>query len=186
VGHRFDPKHLHRLDNPERRKALPPDEVLGLLDVQKNMTVADIGCGPGYFTLPLAQMTEREVFALDVSEEMLDVLSDRARQAGASNITPILSPAENIKLADDSVDGLICSLVLHEVDDLSQTLSEFKRILKPGGTMLLVEWDKKPMDIGPPLHIRIAPEELLNHVATLEMAGTVTRPNPNQYIIVAR
>lgn len=185
MGHRFNPEHLERLDNPERRKALPPEEILRLLEVDLRTTMADIGCGPGYFTIPLARMTEEEVYALDVSPEMLDALSERASEAGLDNIKGVLSNAERIELPDNSVDGLLCSLMLHEVDDLPRTMQEFQRILRPGGKMLLIEWEKQPMDMGPPVEIRISSDELLEHVQALGMHGQVTKPNPDQYVVLA-
>ncbi len=185
MGHRFDPKHIEKLDNPERRKALPPEEILKLLDVADGMEIADVGCGPGYFTLPVAHMTKGTVYAVDVSPEMLNILHERAEQAGLSNISLVESPAERIALPDDSVDRIICSLVLHEVDDLTQTLSEFKRILRADGKVLLIEWEKKPMDMGPSLEERIEPDELLREVTSLGFRCQTTSPNPNQYVIVA-
>lgn len=183
-GHRFDPKHMEKLVNPERRKMLPPEEILKLLDVQTEHTVADIGCGPGFFTIPLATVAE-DVYGVDVSPEMLRMLKERADEQGLNNITLVESPAEHIALADAAVDRAICSLVLHEVDDLAQTLSEFKRILRSGGKLLLIEWEKKSAEMGPPLHIRLAPDELLAALAQAGFKGAVSRPNPEQYIIVA-
>ncbi|MCL6442654.1 MAG: methyltransferase domain-containing protein [Alicyclobacillus sp.] len=125
MGHRFDPKHVEKLDNPERRKMLPPDDILRLLDVHEDHTVADIGCGPGYFAIPLARLTRATVYGLDVSPEMLGLLRDKAKHEGITNLSLVESHAERIKLPDDSVDRIICSLVLHEVDDIRQALSEW-------------------------------------------------------------
>lgn len=126
MGHRFDPKHVGKLDSPERRKMLPPDDILRMLDVQKDHTVADIGCGPGYFTIPVARLSKATVYGVDVSSEMLCLLKEKAEYEGIANISLVESPAEHTTLSGDSVDRIICSLVLHEVDDLRQTLSEFK------------------------------------------------------------
>ncbi|GMA64268.1 class I SAM-dependent methyltransferase [Alicyclobacillus fastidiosus] len=141
MGHRFDPRHVEKLDSPERRKMLPPNETVKMLDVQRGHTVADIGCGPGYFTIPLARLA-MNVYAVDVSPEMLHLLKEKAAHEGTRNISVVESPAEHLTLPDHTVDRVICSLVLHEVDDLKQTLSEFKRILRPGGKVLLIEWEK--------------------------------------------
>ncbi|GMA60344.1 class I SAM-dependent methyltransferase [Alicyclobacillus fastidiosus] len=185
MGHRFDPKHVEKLDNLERRKMLPPNDIVKMLDVQQGHTVADIGCGPGYFTIPLARLP-RTVYAVDVSPEMLHLLKERAAYEELENITLVESPAEHTTLPDHSVDRVICSLVLHEVDDLKQTLSEFKRILRPGGRVLLIEWEKKPMEMGPPLEERLSAESLLREAEALGLHGEISYPNPNQYIIVAQ
>lgn len=57
------------------------------------MEIADVGCGPGYFTLPVVHMTKGTVYAVDVSPEMLDILHERAEQEGLSNISLVESPA---------------------------------------------------------------------------------------------
>jgi ubiquinone/menaquinone biosynthesis C-methylase UbiE len=81
VGHRFDPKHIEKLDNTNAEKRYP-EEILKLLDVADGMEIADVGCGPGYFTLPVAHMTKGTVYAVDVSPEMLNILHERAEQEG--------------------------------------------------------------------------------------------------------
>lgn len=184
MGHRFDPKHIAKLDSPERRKMLPPEEILKQLDIQPGHTVADIGCGPGYFTIPIASVAQT-VYGVDVSTEMLGLLKGKADEQGLRNISMVESAAEHIELPDHSVDRVICSLVLHEVDDLSQTLLEFKRILRTGGKLLLIEWDKKPMDMGPPFDERLTPGDLLQVVEQIGLQGEISFPNPNQYMILA-
>ena len=183
LGHRFDPKHVERLDNPERRKMLPPDDILAHLAIESTSVVADIGCGPGYFTIPAARMTEATVYGVDVSTEMLRILDERTTQQGLTNISTLESKAEHVALPDHSVDRLICSLVLHEVDDLLQTLKEFKRILHPNGKVLFLEWEKKSMEVGPPLHERIEAEELLRLVKLAGFRCEASSPNPFQYML---
>ncbi len=56
---RFNPQHLHKLDNPERRKSLPPDKLLDLLKIRDTDTVLDLGAGTGYFTLPASWLCEK-------------------------------------------------------------------------------------------------------------------------------
>lgn len=185
MNHRFNPKHVEKLDNPERRKTLPPDDILKMLDVQNDHTVADIGCGPGYFTVPLARLSAA-VYGVDVSSDMLGLLQQKAADQGIDNIFFSESHAEHISLSDNSVDRLICSLVLHEVDDLRQTLSEFQRIIRVGGRILLIEWEKQETaTMGPPVGIRIDSEVLLAEVEAIGLRGEISHPNSDQYIIVA-
>ncbi|MCL6442672.1 MAG: class I SAM-dependent methyltransferase [Alicyclobacillus sp.] len=86
MGHRFNPAHVDRLLGDERRKLLPPERVLSELDIRMDSTMADIGCGPGYFTLPAAEATTANVYGVDVSPEMLGYLMSRARENGIHNI----------------------------------------------------------------------------------------------------
>ncbi|MBX6353157.1 MAG: class I SAM-dependent methyltransferase [Thermoflavifilum sp.] len=114
MGHRFNPKHVERLLNEERQKLLPPEMILERLGVEPSHVVADIGCGPGYFSLPLAQMS-RAVYGVDVSAEMLDLLARRAAEAGVCNVESIQAPAEHIPLPDASVDRMLCAFVLQSM-----------------------------------------------------------------------
>lgn len=185
MGHRFNPKHVEKLDNPERRKLLPPDDIITLLGVKDDDVIGDIGCGPGYFTLPLAKRCA-SVYAVDVSPEMLELLRERAAAENLNNITYVESTAEHVNIPDQAVDCVICSLVLHEVDDLKQTLSEMKRMLRADGKILLIEWAVKEMEMGPPISERLAEDVLLREVEALGLRGSISYPNPNQYILLAQ
>ncbi|SFV05782.1 class I SAM-dependent methyltransferase [Alicyclobacillus macrosporangiidus] len=185
MGHRFNPKHVERLLNEERQKLLPPETILERLGVEPSHVVADIGCGPGYFSLPLAQMS-RAVYGVDVSAEMLDLLARRAAEAGVCNVESIQAAAEHIPLPDASVDRMLCAFVLHEVDDLKQTLAEFNRLLKPEGRLMVIEWEKKSMDMGPPVSERIDMAELTSLVEDAGFHTKCWQPNPYHYIILAR
>ncbi|WP_027414729.1 class I SAM-dependent methyltransferase [Aneurinibacillus terranovensis] len=185
MGHRFDPSLIAKLDNPERRKFLPPDEILSLLEIKKQDDLADIGCGPGYFTIPAAYLTSGAVYGVDVEPKMLETLKEKAAAAGVKNITPIQSDAENIRLPDGSVDKAICSQVLHEVDDLDKSIHEMKRILRPNGKLLIIEWEKKETESGPPLAERLGTSFLQKKFEQAGFQTQITKPNPNHYIIIA-
>ncbi|KYP80064.1 class I SAM-dependent methyltransferase [Ferroacidibacillus organovorans] len=181
MGHRFDPAHVDRLLSAERMKLLPPDETLQLLDVRETDDVADIGCGPGYFSLPLAAKTKGSVYCVDLSSVMLSYVQKRAAEANCQNVTTVESPAESIALPDHSVDRILCSFVLHEVDDLSQSLKEFIRILKPSGKMLLIEWEKKESEFGPPIHHRLSSASLGAALTELNVSHQLHHLNPVHY-----
>ncbi|GGJ03385.1 methyltransferase type 11 [Alicyclobacillus cellulosilyticus] len=170
--------------NPERRNLLPPETILQQLDIVPEHVVADIGCGPGYFSLPLAQLSST-VYGVDVSQEMLDILAQRAAAAGVHHIQLIRAPAEQIPLPDATVDRALCAFVLHEVDDLQQTLAELHRLLKPDGKLMIIEWDTKPMDMGPPLDERMDMEELAKQVQAAGFYTETRRLNPYHYMVLA-
>ncbi|MFX4303210.1 class I SAM-dependent methyltransferase [Alicyclobacillus tolerans] len=181
MGHRFNPAHVDRLLSEERRTILPPEPILSQLDIQSMHTVADVGCGPGYFTLPAAQMTQSSVYGVDVSSEMLAYLTDRAKEENMPNIIPIQSSAEQIDLPNESIDRLLCSFVLHEVDNLQKVLSEFQRIIKTDGKMLFLEWEKKMTGFGPPVDERLDAETLEAHIKEMGWRSQRFQPNTNHY-----
>ena len=140
--HRFDPKDAARLDNEWRRSALPPHAALEALGLRETDTVLDVGCGIGYLAFPAADFIgpTRKVYAMDVSEVMLDEMDRRIRVQNVPNVVAYLTDGKDWKLGDASVTFVLCSTVLHEVDDTTAFLSEAKRVLKPGGRIGIVEW----------------------------------------------
>ncbi|MFZ3579785.1 class I SAM-dependent methyltransferase [Virgibacillus sp. DJP39] len=90
----------------------------------------------------------------------------------------VVSDLENIQLDDDSVNKVIVSLVIHEVTNISKALDEIKRILKPGGQVLFIEWEAMETESGPPLHERIDSQELTQRLEKNEFEVEVVQLNP--------
>lgn len=159
--HKFDSKNKSKLDNEWRRQNLPPSKTLERIGLKPSDTVADIGCGIGYFSIPAAEMlTDRnKVFALDTSEEMLTEVEKRALVAGVSNVVTINTEEYDLKLPNDSITFALLVNVLHEINDRKRFIGEIKRILKPEGRLAVVEWKKEDMEMGPPTGHRIGFDE---------------------------
>ncbi|WCK56491.1 class I SAM-dependent methyltransferase [Aneurinibacillus sp. Ricciae_BoGa-3] len=94
MGHRFDPSLI---GNWTTRKEENFFRLMKSYLFKKQDKLADIGCGPGYFTIPAACLTSGTVYGVDVEPKMLETLKEKAA-AGVKNITPIQSDAENIQL----------------------------------------------------------------------------------------
>ncbi len=168
---RFRPSQMHRLEDPDRLAWLPPAEVLAHLSLQPGYTVADIGAGTGYFTLPIASAvgSAGRVLAVDVSPEMLDRLRARLAEAGLSSVDCVEAEASATTFPAGSCDVALLANVWHEFDDHAAVLDEVRRILRPLGRIALLDW--RP-DVerhhGPPLEHRIAPDVA---AASLTRAG---------------
>lgn len=161
MPHKFDPNRKARLDSPERRRLLDPDRILPLLPLKPDQTVADIGCGTGFFSLPLAQRLPRgKVYAVDVSPEMLEVVREKLAQSPANNMEVVLSRDTDIPLPAASLDGALLSVVVHENDDRPGFLRAVEKLLKPGAWVAVIEWEKREMAEGPPQAERVAREEV--------------------------
>ncbi|MDQ7093522.1 methyltransferase domain-containing protein [Desulfosporosinus sp. PR] len=160
-------QHWHKLDNEQRRILLPAKDILKRLDIARGMVLADVGCGIGYFALPAANMLgeEGKVFALDVSDTMLEELSKRVMAEGLSNVIPMKIEHEKNPLETNSVDIALLAFVLHEVNDPKTTLSEVHRVLLPKGRLAILEWDKKETPVGPPVNHRIDRAYVLDMLA---------------------
>jgi len=125
---------------------LNPSEVLKQLRLEKEMVAADFGCGSGGWVLPLArQLEEGKVYAIDILEEPLSALKGRAKLEKIFNIEIIRSNVEaknGSKLSNNSCDLVLMTNLLFECENKKNVLEEGKRVLKPGGKILVVDWIK--------------------------------------------
>jgi ubiquinone/menaquinone biosynthesis C-methylase UbiE len=161
MAHKFDPKQVHKLDNPERLKTLPPEDTLDLLGISEMMTVVDLGAGSCYFSLPTARRVgpQGKVYAVDIHRELLDLCVERASEQGVGNIEVVLAEETSVPLPSGVADAVLVVNVLHELEDSRASLAEMARLLNPQGRLLVVDWKKEEMEMGPPLHARFSPEE---------------------------
>jgi len=133
-------EHAGWLSSSLRRLAQDPGRILRDM-VKPGDTVVDLGCGPGFFTLPLADAVGEtgRVIAVDLQQEMLDKLWARAERAGlVSRIHLHRCPADAIGL-ETRAEFVLSFYMLHEVPDKKRFLEEVHGILKEGGRYLLVE-----------------------------------------------
>lgn len=127
-------------DNPLRKRFQDPDRILAGL-VSEGMTVADIGCGMGYFSVAMARMVgpRGRVMAVDVQQMMLDLCRKRAFRADVGDrISTILAAPDNIKLPGP-VDLVLAFWMVHEVKDIPRFFGQVAAVLRPGGTMIVAE-----------------------------------------------
>ncbi|MGH2505303.1 MAG: class I SAM-dependent methyltransferase [Ktedonobacterales bacterium] len=159
---RFDIRKRQRLLSEEREAALQPEKLLRDLGLSEGMTFADIGCGPGFFTIPAAKIVGEHGHALaaDIQGEMLSTVRSRALEHGLSNVRIVKTNDREIPIAPGSCDYALLAFTLHEIEHRASFLHRAARTLKPGGRMIIIEWDKAQGPIGPPLEDRITPEEL--------------------------
>ncbi|WP_019552306.1 class I SAM-dependent methyltransferase [Propionispira raffinosivorans] len=169
--HKFNPANQHKLDNPERRKLLPPEETLSRFGLAEGDSIADIGCGTGYFTLSAARVvgTQGKVYALDIMPEMLEIARAKAKEKNFKNIEFIQTKETDFILPDAAVERALACLVVHEADDPIAFFQEVKRILQIGGHFYIIEWTRQENSkMGPPLEHRIDGKALST---VLEQAG---------------
>ncbi len=156
----FDPVRLAEMEE-HRRRILPPEEILPDIVTSGDLTLLDMGCGVGFFSIPAAKLLSRgKVYAVDLQEGMVDATMRRARESGISNIEGIAAPAADVPLPAASADVVLMSMVLHDIDEKAETLREIDRLLKPQGTLFIIEMDRGTSELGPPQEIRITPDAL--------------------------
>ncbi|MFB6342104.1 class I SAM-dependent methyltransferase [Saccharicrinis sp. FJH62] len=161
----FDPKKLLKLESEDRYKAVPPKETLIKTGLKPEYSVADIGCGTGFFSIPAAKyVSPNKVVAADISAEMLNFVNSRKIDEEIKNIDVVKMEPMIIPLPDNTFDFTFCSFVLHEVPHPEKYLSELLRITKPGGRVVILEWQVIETPSGPPVNIRIEPEKLNEYI----------------------
>ncbi|HET9682702.1 MAG TPA: methyltransferase domain-containing protein [Gemmatimonadaceae bacterium] len=185
-GHKFPAEKWERLVSPERQSLLVPDRLLEQFGVHEGMTVADLGAGPGFFTFPLATRVGAAglVYATDISPEMLSVLESRGLPP---QIRPILAGESRIPIPDGIVDLALLAFVLHELVHPEAFLHEVRRILRPTGRLVVLEWQRREEEMGPPMHERLSQ---VRSAALLAAGGFIVsedgEANASQYYLVAR
>jgi len=153
---KFDPERMAYLESEERRQLLDPPSLLAHFGIQQGWTVADVGCGPGFFTFPLAELVGvgGRVYGIDEEPMMVARLEERIKELDVRNVSAVLSAEDSIPLADNIVDFALLSMVLHELYGPS-TLLETRRILRQDGSLAVVDWRKKDEPYGPPKRHRL-------------------------------
>lgn len=166
-----------------------PERVLRALGVRRGQVVADVGAGPGFWTLPLARRVGRggHVFAVDPEPAALDALRRRLAKAGVRNVTPVLNDDASPMLPDGSCDLVLVVNVYHHFAEPAAFLKRLTRCLKPGGRLVNIDWADRDTPKGPPARRRISPAVFLRDArrAGLRLAGA-HEFLPYQYFLVLR
>jgi len=131
-----------------------PHKNIEQLGVDPGTKVADLGAGSGFYSLELAQVVGKQgrVFAVDVQQELLTKLKSEALQHGFENIEIVWGDIEELhgsRLQDSSVDRVLITNTLFQVDHKDVLVAEAFRVLKPKGRALLVDWSDSFGGLGP-------------------------------------
>ena len=142
------------------------DKVFRELDLREGMTVLDMACGPGDYVIAMAKIIGAggTVYAADLWVEALVRLQKKAEAKNIRNIKTVVGDvSRHLPIADETADVCLIATVLHDfvregVD--FEALREAARVLKPGGTLAVLEFKKIDGPPGPPVDIRLSPAEV--------------------------
>jgi len=184
---KFDPKKLEKLNNPQRLKDIPPDYVWEKLSMEKPEVLVEIGAGTAFFSIAFRQYAKySKIYACDVSEVMINWVKENVVQK-FPNITPVKTEEHSIPLEDGIADLVFMINLHHELDNPSLTVKEAYRILKPGGNIFIIDWEKKNMAEGPPTKIRCLPEQVKEQLVNSEFIHvSIFSELPKHFLIVGK
>jgi ubiquinone/menaquinone biosynthesis C-methylase UbiE len=133
-------ERANALDGFIRRKWQPPRKVLSPY-VQEGMTVLDVGCGPGFFSVAMADMVgpDGKVIAADLQDGMLKKLGDKVRGTTLQDRIVLVKCATDTINVSEPVDFALAFFMVHEVPDKDRLFSELRAVVRPAGRVLLVE-----------------------------------------------
>ncbi len=131
-----------------------PEKNIEHLNLKEGAVVADFGSGSGHYVLPISNIVgdSGKVYAVDIQKSLLMKLQKDITQKSIKNIETVWGDVENVggsKLRASSLDAVVASNILFQVDSKSGFVHECNRVLKPGGKVLLVDWSESFGGIGP-------------------------------------
>jgi arsenite methyltransferase len=166
VLHRDSQAYIAMLEDPKRDAYQKPQEIVMALELKEGEMVADIGAGSGYFSFRLANhVGERgRVYAVDVSPDMILHLNRRIRDTRTKNVISVLAPPDDPLLGEASLDRIFICDTWHHIQKQTEYLALLKKMLKPGGQIVMIDFQKRQLPVGPPLETKIAREDLIQQM----------------------
>lgn len=141
LGGRAAKEWIERLERPDRVAGLKVDEVISGLKLKTGDTVTDIGAGTGVFSRALARAVAPtgKLLAVDVDQDLLDYINERAKQENISNIQTVLGKFDDPNLPSHEVDLAFFHDVLHHIEQREAYLKALASYLTPTGRIVVID-----------------------------------------------
>ena len=191
-------KHMHhssvlelikRFESPERDKYQQPEKVMDYLGNISGERIMDLGAGSGYFSVRMVN-NGAYVIAADVDDEFLKYLKDRKKKEGFTDKQMEIRkiPHNDCGLQKKEADKVLIVNTYHHIEDRVKYFNKMLSGLKDGGEVIVIDFFKKPLEVGPPPEHKISKEQVMRE---LKEAGFKTivyniKLLPSQYIIHAK
>ncbi len=153
-------KKINKFENRERLEELRPIETLKRAGFKETMVLCDIGAGTGVFSIPATQISSGNTYALEKSDEMIEILKNKIAENKIENLIVKKVESDILPIEDNICDLVIMITVLHHIDDKGLMVDEIRRISKENGRFMVIEFHKRDTELGPPVEMRISKEEL--------------------------
>ena len=172
------------LERSSREQEERTDILVRELELEPGNVVADIGAGTGYFTFRISPMVrDGRVMAVDIQQEMLDIIEARARES-ADNVVSVLGTVADTRLPDESVDLVLLVDAYHEFSHPREMGQSMVRALRPGGRIALVEYRAEDPTVAiKPLH-KTSEAQAIKEMEALGLQWLETRTSlPQQHLM---
>ncbi|MSU75188.1 MAG: methyltransferase domain-containing protein [Candidatus Magasanikbacteria bacterium] len=165
---------------------IDPKSIFEIIALAPGMRVADLGCGrTGHFVFPASKVVGERgvVYAVEIVKNILESIKSRVRSEGYNNVQPVwadIERFEKVPIPSGSLDSCFMVNVLFMLTDKVTALKEATRLLKSGGTVVVVDWARRLGPLGP-LPEQLVLPEAIGRLATnlgLKMVGRVA---PGEY-----
>lgn len=168
--HQDSKAYIAVLEDPARDAYQKPHEVVMALGLKEGETIADIGAGSGYFAFRFARHVGENgrVYAVDINPDMIIFMNRRIRDMRVKNMVTVLAAPDDPLLMDGSIDSFFICETWHHIQNQTQYLGLMKKMLKPGGQVIMLDFQKRDLPVGPPMEMKIAREDVIKQ---LQAAG---------------
>lgn len=177
-----------RSDDPQRRQWQDPEKILASVGVAPGMVFVDMGCGDGYFALPAAHRVgpKGKVYAVDIDAGAIGRLRDQAEKEGLGNLFSEVKEAEETVVCEGCADVVFFGIDLHDFRDPMMVLLNAKKMLRPSGRLVDLDWKDQPMEFGPPQEKRFSIDKARHMIETAGFGiVSVHDAGPYHYLIIA-
>ena len=141
---------IESLLSDDRVAELQPERVITSLMLSEDAIVADLGSGPGVFTVPLAKELSRGVvYAVDVEPQQLDALRQRLIEADLHNVVPVLASFSTPHLPPAALDLILLVDTYHHIEQRIEYFRQLRSVLRPGGRIAIIEYKSGELPVGP-------------------------------------
>ena len=175
------------LDEAKRRSWYNPETILKSLS--SGMTFVDMGSGEGFFSILAAKKVgaSGRVYAVDIDPSGIEKLKNAAERENLTNITVKNARAEETIFCEACADLVFFSMDLHDFDDPVKVLSNARKMIKPSGLLIDLDWKKQEMPFGPPERIRFSENKVAELLKTTGFSmDSSEEAGPYHYIITAK
>lgn len=136
------------LERDDREAEEKPQLVIDNMGLKPDSIVADIGAGSGYFSFRIApKIPQGKVMAIDIQQEMLDIIETRKKELGIPNVEGVLGKIDDPKLPPNSIDFALFVDAYHEFDHPHEMMTKLVTALRPGGRIIQIEYRTEDPDV---------------------------------------